>query len=537
MVNAPTPVTPNTAPLVVDALIVGAGPTGLMLANWLTRLGAHALVVDGKSGPTRESRALIVQARSLEVYDQLGVGAAVAARGRQVESVSIWREGERVGQFVVGPIGAGRTPHPYLFALEQSQNEAILYEHLSAMGGDIRWQTTLDRLTQDTESVTATIRLPDGALHEVRAKYACGADGSHSPVRHSLGVPFEGSSNDNLFYVADVTAHGAIDEGGFNFKLGSETFLLALAIPGPNHFRLIGMVSSAHAYQGQVRFDDIRGQLEGAMGLHVDELHWFSSYTVSHRVAAHFRQGRVFLLGDAAHVHSPVGGQGMNTGLMDAHNLAWKLAAVLSGEAGVRLLDSYEVERQPFARSLVKTTDRLFDVATNTNALWEYLRGHLIPGLLRWAAGTKTTPATPEAATQAQRKAPFLPAMLFGLISQTSVSYPHSPLSRGLAGRVKGGDRLPFVPSPEGSNFDSLRDARPQVHVYGTPSPDVQTWTQRQNAVELKVFPYSPAAAAAGLQQDAVYLVRPDGYVGLALSRFATSDIDDALRNGWDWTA
>jgi hypothetical protein len=185
----------------------------------------------------------------------------------------------------------------------------------------------------------------------------------------------------------------------------------------------------------------------------------------------------------------------------------------------------------------VKTTDRLFDIATNTNALWEYLREHLIPGLLRWAVGAKTTPATPEAATRAQRKAPFLPALLFGLISQTRVSYPHSPLSRGRAGRVKGGDRLPFVPSPEGSNFDSLRDARPQVHVYGTPSADVQAWTRRQNAMELKVFPYSPAAGEAGLQQDAVYLIRPDGYVGLALSRFTATDVEDGLRNGWDWTA
>jgi 2-polyprenyl-6-methoxyphenol hydroxylase-like FAD-dependent oxidoreductase len=532
--TAPSSSQTGSGPFSTDVLIVGAGPTGLMLANWLARLGVRPLIVDGKAGPTRESRALVVQARSLEAYDQLGVGAEVMARGRRVETITFWNEHERVARLGFGAAGVGLTPHPYLFALEQSQNENILYAHLRDLGGDVQWQTAFEHLTQDAEGVTAFIRLPDGTRREVRARYVCGADGTHSPVRHALAIPFEGSANDHLFYVADVIAQGAVDEGQFNFKIAAENFLLAFPIPGPNHFRLIGIVSFAHIAEDQARFEDVQEQI-AAFGVQVSAVNWFSSYRVSHRVAAHFRRGHVFLAGDAAHVHSPVGAQGMNTGLLDAHNLAWKLAALLHDEAGDRLLDSYEAERRPFALALVRTTDRAFGIATNSSGIAAGLRGRLLPGLIKRLArfqkvnGAQTTPS--------EAKPTFLATFLFGLVSQIRIKYPQSPLSRGRAGHVRGGDRLPFVPLAEGGNFDALRDARAQLHVYGTPPPDAQTWATEHAAIELKVFPFSRAADEAGLQADAVYLVRPDGYVSLAMPRFAAEELTDVLRDGWDWHA
>lgn len=527
----PTPDADEMAIPTTEVLVVGAGPTGLMLACWLTHLGVRVLVVDRKASPTRESRALGVQARSLEIYDQLGLGEAVAARGCRVEGINLWQGREWVGHLALGSIGTGLTPHPYLFALEQSQNEALLYAHLRALGGEVQWQTALEELAQDATGVTALLLLPDGSVRTVRAAYACGADGSHSAVRRALAVPFEGGTTEQLFYVADVTARGALVEGELNFKLSERTFFLAFPISGPDHFRLIGVMRAA-AEQEEGRFDQVQGDIAG-MGVQVSVVHWFSTYKVSHRVAAHFRQGRVFLLGDAAHVHSPVGGQGMNTGLMDAHNLAWKLAAVVRGAAGERLLDSYEAERRPFARALVNTTDRFFRLFTAPHPLWQRLRGRLVPALVRRVAGARQARRGP--AQPARQRASLVPATLFGLLSQTRVRYAVSPLSRGRAGRVRGGDRLPWVLLAGGSNFDALRRATPQVHVYGAPPPDLLAWCEQHPAFVLCEFPFTAACRAAGLQENAVYLVRPDGYVSLAQARFEAAEMESMLRDGWGW--
>ncbi|HEY1013016.1 MAG TPA: FAD-dependent monooxygenase [Herpetosiphonaceae bacterium] len=511
-----------------SVLIVGAGPAGLMLACWLAKLGAPALVIDGKDGPTRESRALIVQARSLEVYDQLGVGSEVAARGRPVDGISMWRGRERIAHLELGPMGLGKTPHPRMFGLEQSQNEELLYERLRELGGDVRWRTTLERLEQDAAGVTAALRLPDGSPGAVRAAYVCGADGSHSLVRRQLGVAFEGSTNSQRFYVADVIADGALDEGRLNTKLTGETFLLAFPIKGADRFRLIGIMDGAPEGEEQPGFDSLRSVIEGEMGLAVHEVRWFATYKVNHRVAARFRQGRAFLLGDAAHVHSPVGGQGMNTGLLDAHNLAWKLAAVTDGRAEPRLLDSYEQERRPFAQALVRSTDRAFGVMTNPSALWRRLRGWLLPKVMGAAASR---------AAGAGEEIGFAPKALFDLVSQTKVSYRDSPLSRGARphpGKVGGGDRLPYVPSASGSNFDALADAAPQIHVYGNPAPELERWADAAG-LPVRTFAFDEAAAGAGLERDAAYLIRPDGYVSVAQARFNAHELAGALHIGWGW--
>ncbi|MBC8163782.1 MAG: FAD-dependent monooxygenase, partial [Roseiflexaceae bacterium] len=242
-----------------------------------------------------------------------------------------------------------------------------------------------------------------------------------------------------------------------------------------------------------------------------------------------------FLLGDAAHVHSPVGGQGMNTGLLDAHNLAWKLAAVARGAAGDRLLDSYEAERRPFAQRLVRTTDRLFDLIVNPNPIWQRVRGRLLPALLKLVAGQLRRGSS--RGPQSTRRAPVLPTILFGLVSQTGLGYRTSSLSWGRVGRIQGGDRLPFVPQIDGSNFDALKDARPQLHVYGTAVPALLAWAHSRPEIDLKVFPASAKARAAGLQAGAVYLVRPDGYISAALMQFDAGVLEQVLNDRWAWRA
>ena len=483
-----------------DVLVAGAGPAGLMLANWLRRMGVDCVVVDAKSGPTQESRALIVQARSLEIYDQLGLGEEVDAAGRHVTSATLWQGAEQAAHIEIGAWGAGLTPHPYIFTLEQSRNEELLLDHLREQGGEVRWDTSLERFEAGEAGVRA--RLSDG--EEVQARYLCGADGAASKVRGALDVSFEGSTNPHRFYVADVFATGALGAGDFNMKLAKGTLAIVVPMTGDDHWRVISVVPEEVLDDSEPSFEDARPILRESFGIEVSEVRWFASYKVNHRVAGSFRQGPVFLVGDAGHIHSPVGGQGMNTGLCDAHNLAWKLAMVTSGRCADGLLDSYDAERRPFAEALIKSTDRLFRVATSDNPLLSTLRGTVVPELLGHAA-----------------KASPVGRRFFGLISQTKVEYD-SALGEGR--------RLPW----SGDNYEPLRSARPQLHFYGQAPPEAHEWLRRgQGLIELCELPWTDGAEEAGLKRDSGYLVRPDGYVSLEMDGFDASEMDAMLREGW----
>jgi hypothetical protein len=228
-------------------------------------------------------------------------------------------------------------------------------------------------------------------------------------------------------------------------------------------------------------------------------VNWFSTYRVHHRVALRFRKGRAFLLGDAAHIHSPAGGQGMNTGIGDAVNLAWKLAAVLNGGAADSLLDTYEPERIGFARRLVATTDRVFTIATQQGLLARFVRTRLVPLFAPLLF-----------------RLPLLRRFLFRTVSQLGVDYRDSPLSAGAAGSVRSGDRLPWVEiAPGRDNFAPLASMAWQVHVYGQPRPGlIEACTEL--GLPIHHFAWQPEMRRAGLQAAALYLIRPDGYVALA---------------------
>ena len=249
------------------------------------------------------------------------------------------------------------------------------------------------------------------------------------------------------------------------------------------------------------------------MHLDVERVRWFSTYRVHHRVADQFRKGRAFLLGDAAHIHSPVGGQGMNTGIGDAVNLAWKLAAVLRGRGDAAILDSYEPERIGFARRLVATTDRAFSGVTSNGSIARRIRLNVVPLVLPLVFRFRT-----------------LRRFMFRTVSQTSVTYRGSSMSEGRSGAVQGGDRLPWVAPPlNGSdNFAPLTSLDWQVHVYGEASREMQA-VCTERALPLHVFPWREECRRAGLLRDAVYLVRPDGYIGVADPRARTAVLTSYL--------
>lgn len=475
-------------------LIAGAGPTGLVLALSLARHGVPVRIIDAHSGPGQASRAMVVHARTLEFYRQFGFADEVVGEGIKAERAHLREGGKEVASFSFGDIGAGLSPFPFALCYPQDDHERLLGRKLGEAGVEIEWNTALTGFQQDENGVEATLRT-NGTEARVHTPYLCGCDGSHSRVREVLGVGFPGGTYDHLFYVADVDA----DDAGRDLfiNLDKEGFGLKLPVRSRGMQRLIGLVPDALAERTDLQFAEIQEWVERLIGVQVRAVNWFATYHSGHRVAGHFRVRRCFLAGDAGHIHSPAGAQGMNTGIGDAVNLAWKLAAVVQGRAAPAILDTYESERIPFAQQLVATTDRAFQRIVGQGVMDGLLRTWLVPSLLPFLFGFSAT-----------RR------LLFRTVSQTRIAYHGSALSEGHAGDVRGGDRLPWVAPAD--NFAPLRALDWQVHVYGAPGAGL-----REAAAGLGFavhgFEWSKEAGEAGLKQDAAYLVRPDGYVGLAM--------------------
>jgi len=429
-----------------------------------------------------------VQARTLELYSQIGLAGAVVEKGRRVAAANLWVTGRNVARAVFGDMGAGISPFPYALIFPQDEHERLLVDRLAESGIQVERGTELLGFEDAAGSVLARLKRPNSAPETCEAAYIAGCDGAHSTVREALQIGFPGGVYDHLFYVADVEANGEAANGDLHVGLDTTDFLAVFPLKGDGRVRLVGTVREEAEHQREnLSWNDVSRRVMEWMHIHVDRVNWFSTYHVHHRVADRFRKGRAFLLGDAAHIHSPVGGQGMNTGIGDAVNLAWKLAAVLHGRATATLLDSYEPERIAFARRLVATTDRAFTSATSPGPIARRVRLDVVPLLF---------PRLVEL-TAVRR-------LMFRTISQTAVNYRESSLSEGQAGAVHGGDRLPWV----GDNFAPLTSLDWQIHVYGDAAP--------RGKLPLHVFSWRPEMGRAGLRRNAVYLVRPDGYVALA---------------------
>jgi 2-polyprenyl-6-methoxyphenol hydroxylase-like FAD-dependent oxidoreductase len=484
-----------------DVLIVGAGPTGLVLALWLTRLGVRVRIVDKTAEPGTTSRALAVQARTLELYRQIGLADAVATRGRKMTTINLWRTGKHVAHVVFGDLGADLSPFPYALIYPQDEHERLLIDRLAEAGIQVERQTELVAFKETPEGVHARLRRADGTTNACEAAYLAGCDGAHSAVREGLRIGFPGGTYDHLFYVADVDARGAVMNGELHGALDRTDFLIVFPLKDDRRARLIGTVRMDTEHQRRdLTWDDVSQRVIEWMRIDVERVHWFSTYRVHHRVADTFRQERAFLLGDAAHIHSPVGGQGMNTGIGDAVNLAWKIAHVVHRRADSSPLDSYEAERIAFARRLVATTDRVFTGVTSDGAIARWVRINIVPAVapvvFRFRAARR---------------------FMFRTISQTAVHYRGSSLSQGRVGGVHGGDRLPWVPAGQNGldNFTPLASLDWQVHAYGDATREMHAACDERK-LPLHVFSWRPAMARTGLRRNAVYLVRPDGYVALA---------------------
>jgi 2-polyprenyl-6-methoxyphenol hydroxylase-like FAD-dependent oxidoreductase len=481
-----------------QVLIVGAGPTGLVLALWLSRFGVGLRIIDKAPRAGTTSRAMVVHARCLEFYRQLGIADVVIEAGEKARLLDGHLDRKHIARIPFGDFGEGLSRYPFILVLPQAVHERVLEAELKKAGVSVERNCELLEIEHTNDSILTRLRTATGE-ENTRFEYLCGCDGAHSSVREKCGISFPGGTYEQVFFVADAAIAGQMVDDNVHFAFTDREMLGVFPLKRRASWRLIGIVPrNVTKAIHEISYADVADQVRHTAALEATRVNWFSTYHVHHRVAGAFRKGRAFLLGDAGHIHSPAGGQGMNTGIGDASNLGWKLAAVLQGRAEAALLESYGAERIAIAYRIVRSTDRIFSFQVSPSWPMRMARRWLtplIPALMRLGAVRR---------------------FIFRTISQIAFAYRESPISAGSAGRVRGGDRLPwFQLANGGDNHEALRDLDWQVHVYGEVPKSLETCC-RKRGLPLRQFPWGRPARAVGLDENALYLVRPDGHVGLA---------------------
>ena len=379
----------STLPATTDVLIVGAGPTGLALACTLAAEGVSFLLVDRLAEGANTSRAAVVHARTLEVLDELEVADRLRAEGQIVPRFTL-RDRDRV----LATLSFDRLPTRYAYTLmvPQEITEGVLLDRLRELGADVYRPFTLSDVRQDADGVAVAVAADGQPPQAVRARYVAGTDGMHSTVRERAGIGFPGDRYEHSFVLADVRMDWPLRADEVMLFVSPEGLVVVAPLPGGRH-RIVATVEEAPEHPGAAdvqRLLDTRGPATGPV--RVREIVWSSRFRVHHRLADRYRAGRILLAGDAAHVHSPAGGQGMNTGIQDGVALGHALAAVIGGRADERQLDSYERTRRPAAARVVAFTDRMTRMATLRTPRSRAARNALIrligrmPPVRRWLA-------------------------------------------------------------------------------------------------------------------------------------------------------
>lgn len=512
-------------------LVVGAGPIGLTLANELLRHGVPYRLIDSAPHATIKVKALGIMPRTLELLAKQGLAEEAIKRGFQISAFSPFLNGKRVTRIEFQE-QLPEIPYRFPLMLPQHETEALLTKHLARQGGAIEWSTELVHLTQQEESVEAILRHEDGQEEHIQAGWLVGCDGAHSSVRHALGFDFEGNTMAQSFAVGNVHMNWDLPANEMYVFVHKGGFAAFFPMRDGRH-RIIIAYEVNKAPEGEVTLEEMQRAIDvsGApAGARADAPTELGRFRVNQRKAVRYSQGRVFLAGDAAHVHSPVGAQGMNTGMQDAFNLAWKLALVVKGQASPRLLESYEVEREQVGEALLKGTNLATHVALARNPVLTVLRSLVAPRVLSSRA--------------------VMPKMA-RIVTEISLGYKQSEWvvdQRSKKGALEAGERAPDgLIRLQGraepcSLFDILATTRSLLLVFAGNHPDPavsQQWREIEELLTtdpertLEAFLVTRQNALGGIPADHVLqdytgklhqrydcpqggllLVRPDGYIG-----------------------
>jgi 2-polyprenyl-6-methoxyphenol hydroxylase-like FAD-dependent oxidoreductase len=494
-----------------DVLVVGAGPVGLVAAAELARHGLAVRIVDKLAEPTTESRAIAVHARSLDMLARMGTVDQLIATGVQAGGMELYSGSD---QLVRVPLDGLDTAYPFSLNTPQTESERVLAEHLKSVDVDIERGVELTALTQDADWVRATLQHADGSVEQLSVPWLIGADGAHSAVRHLVGGKLKGTFVGERFLLGDVDAEHELDNNAmFTFFSPAGPVLVMPMRNGRT--RVMAQVHDAPGTPLNLHptLEELQQVVDDRVGgIKLVLSHWLTSFELHHAIVSKYRWGRVFLAGDAAHVHSPVGGQGMNTGMQDAFNLAWKLAAVVKAQAGDALLDSYEAERHPIAETMIQFTERLSKAGTLTGAP-EHIRNALLKVVSHI-----------DAAPHAMAKA----------TAELTVNYHGSPIivGRGPRGaKVIAGDHFPFLSDPDvqARVVGAWAVGHTTLTVTaGQPAPDAGRYGRQVLVTDdgapvvgydaVISDPQHVVADRLGLAGGGRVVVRPDSYLGAVAS-------------------
>ncbi|OBK24991.1 FAD-dependent monooxygenase [Mycobacterium asiaticum] len=506
-----------TTPASTDVLVVGAGPVGLVAACELARRGVSVRVIDKLAQPTDQSRAIAIHARSLDMFERMGIIDELVSTSIKATAMQLYAGHRKLFRV---PLGGVEAVFPFTLTTAQTETERVLDEHLRSLGATVERGVELVALTQAGHTTHVRLRHPDGSNEQVRADWVIGADGGHSAVRRLVGTKLEGCFEGERFLLGDVDARHHLDLDSMHTFFSPDGPVVVLPMRD-GRMRFLAQVRDAAGTPIDETMEALQAILDRRIGgMQLTRSHWLTTFEVRHARVPAYRWGRVFLAGDAAHIHSPAGGQGMNTGMQDAYNLAWKLAAVIQGEAGDSLLDSYEAERLPVADGVIAFTNRLTRAGT-LSGLPSRVRNTVVRVVSHLPAARRAMANTAE---------------------ETNLVYPKSPLAVGRRPRrakVAAGDHLP--PVPDAAVQKQLSAARHTGHVVLTVAasgepPAPAGLDQRQVLVtdgDASVGGYDTVIADPdgviarrfGLRNGGRVVIRPDGYLGAVASLDDTTTI------------
>jgi 2-polyprenyl-6-methoxyphenol hydroxylase-like FAD-dependent oxidoreductase len=484
-----------------SVVIVGAGPTGLSMAAQLLRYGIDFIILDKKETTTLLSKAIVVQARSLEIFQELGLAEKALSEGQITTALNLFYKGKQKAAVNLAGLGNGLSPYPFALSLEQCKTEKLLADHLSVHGKNVLWKSGFSRLQQTDEGVTVYYKDSSGLERKIEAEYVVGCDGAGSKIRRELDFSFEGDTVPKIFYVADVRLKSSvINKNELYIFMIKKGFVLFFPMEGEGHYRVVGMLPEVTEVDEGFKFEDIQSLVEQqvAVPLMFKQVLWFSSYKVHSRKANSFQNNRCFIAGDAAHIHTPAGGQGMNTGIQDAYNLAWKIAGVIKNELNPSVLKTYDLERGENAKHLLQTTDRMFDIMSGANRFWNWVRLNIFTRILDWATNSA-----------------MIKRNIFPLISQTGIRYSaNMTIVKSSVGKVKAGVRMPYFEIPTGKQiFDYLSEPCFKVLFFGDEEKNVFAELNR-SAIRFSTYNFKDIPKSLfGSERNFYVLLRPDNHI------------------------